>query len=115
MKRAFLAVVGVLGAALCLVAFLSLMFGLTWLGIEWRGFFGPKRAEVERKIFRETRSYDEGMIQQLSRFRLQYVRSKDDEERAAILSTVRTMFAEYDADKLPSVDLSNFLRKARGE
>lgn len=97
------------------VAVLSLMFGLTWLGIEWRGFFGPKQAAVERKIFRETRSYDEGMIQQLSRYRLQYVRADSEVEREAILSTVRTMFAEYDAGKLPSVELSNFLRKATNQ
>ena len=100
--------VGIIG---CVVMF-SLTFGLTWIGIEWRGFFGSKQAAVERKIFKETRSYNEGMIQQLSRYRLQYIRSKDEVERQAILSTVRTMFAEYDAGTLPNVELRNFLGKA---
>jgi hypothetical protein len=102
----------VLAAVAASVLMFSLAFGLTWVGIEWQGFFGPKQAAVERKIFKETRSYNEGMIQQLSRYRLQYVRSKDEVERQAILSTVRSMFAEYDADTLPSVELRNFLGKA---
>ena len=94
-----------------LFAVVALCFGLTWLGIEWRGFFGPKKAAVERKIFRETRSYDEGMIQQLSRYRLQYIRAENPEEKAAIASTVRTMFAEYDPEKCPSLELKQFLKE----
>lgn len=101
----------VFGGAFAIAALLSLMFGLTWLGIEWRGFFGPKRAAVEREIFRETRSYDEGMVQQLSRYRLQYVRAESQAEKDAIASTVRTMFAEYDPSKLPNSDLRNFLNE----
>lgn len=105
-------VFGIVVAALAgLFLFIALMFGLTWMGIEWRGFFGPKRAAVERKIFRETRSYDEGTVQQLSRYRLQFIRAKDPEEKRAIASTVRMMFAEYDPDRLPSSELRSFLKE----
>ena len=84
-------VFGIAVAALAgLFLFIAMIFGLTWMGIEWRGFFGPKRAAVERKIFRETRSYDEGMVQQLARYRLQYIRSESAEEKRAIASTIRT-------------------------
>src|SRR3990167_3673962 len=91
-------VAGILAFAVLLV----LVFGLTWLGIEWRVFFGPKSENVERKIFKETRAYNEGMIQQLARYRLQYVQTKDEVERTAIKSTVRQMFEEYDPSKLPT-------------
>lgn len=102
---------GIVVAALAgLFLVIALLFGLTWLGIEWDGFFGPKRAAVEREIFRETRSYDEGMIQQLARYRLQHVRAKSSEEKKAIASTVRVMFAEYDPDKLERRDLRVFLQ-----
>lgn len=84
-----------------LVVALSLAFGLQWLGIEWRGFLGPKAENVERKIFKETRSFNEGMMQQLSRYRMEYIRAKDEKERDAIKSTVRHMYADYDASKLP--------------
>jgi len=88
----------------------SLMFGLTWLGIEWRGFFGPKRAAVERQIFQETRSYNQGMTQQLSRYRLEYMRATSNDERDAIASTVRVMFSEYDDSELDP-ELRSFLRE----
>lgn len=90
--------------------FLVLMFGLTWMGIEWRGFFGPKRADVERKIFYQTRSYNQGMIQQLARYRLQYKTAKTDEERKVVASTVRMMFSEYDHKTL-NPELQNFMKE----
>lgn len=100
--------VGILAALFAVVA---LLFGLTWLGIEWRGFFGPKAADVERKTFQKTRSYNQGMVQQLTRYRLQYIRTKDEDEKKAIASTVRTMFAEYDPASLPNQELRDFMKE----
>ena len=86
----------------------SLCFGLTWMGLKWKGFFGPRFADVERTVFLETRSYNQGMIQQLSRYRLQYALCTTPEAKAVIKSTVRTMFSEYPPEDLPSVELRTF-------
>lgn len=83
-----------------LAALLSLAFGLTWLGIEWRGFFGPRRAAVERRIFEETRSYQHGMRQDLVRYRMEYLLADTQDEKDAIASTVRMRFAEFDTTTL---------------
>ncbi len=100
--------VGIL-AALCTIV--ALFFGLTWLGIEWRGFFGPKAADVERETFQKTRSYNQGMVQQLTRYRLQYIQAEAEDEKKAIASTVRIMFAEYDPASLPNQELRDFLKE----
>ncbi len=103
----------IFGGIAVLVILSALCFGLTWVGIEWDGFFGAKRADVERKVFRNTRSYDEGMVQQLTRFRLEYIRTKDETEKAAVRSTVRMMFAEFPIDRLTSPELRAFLTECR--
>jgi hypothetical protein len=89
----------------------SLAFGTTWLGIEWHGFFGPKRQNVEREIFEQTRSYVHGKIQDLTRYRLQYLQADTDSERAAIRSTVRMQFAEFDVEQLPHQELKDFWKE----
>ena len=96
-------------AIVSIVLLFGTMFGLTWLGIEWRGFFGPKQAAVEREIFKETRSYNEAKVQDLAKYRLEYLRADSEEDRAAIASTVRMQFAEYPIDKLPNQELIDFL------
>ena len=101
---------GVVSSLLLFALLLGFLFGMEHLGIAWEGYFGPKRAAVKREVFKETRSYNEGMIQQLARYRLQYIKAESDVEKEAIASTVRNMFAEYDKTKL-SPELRNFLGK----
>lgn len=110
MRRLISACGWVCAAAAGLVLAGSFAFGATWLGIEWRGFFGPKRAEVDRRIFEETRSYQHGKAQDLARYRLQYLRADSDEDRDAIASTVRMQFAEFDVESLPQPELREFWR-----
>ena len=97
--------------ALSVLAFATIIvlcFGLTWMGIEWRGFFGPKRAIVEREIFEETPSYRHGKIQDLTRYRFQYIKATSDEARSAIASTVRLQFAQFDVSSLDQAELREF-------
>lgn len=94
-------------AILGIAAVLSLCFGLTWLGIEWRGFFGPKKADVERSIFERTESYQHSKRQDLIRYRMQYLSTDDEDAKALIASTVRLQFAEFDANTL-SPELRQF-------
>jgi len=81
-------------------------------GVYWYKFIGPKKEEARRKVFEETRSYNQGKIQQLSKYRMEYVKS-DSEGKAIIASTIRHQFADFPVDHLPP-ELQSFLRKTRG-
>ncbi|MDP3880726.1 MAG: hypothetical protein Q8Q32_00900 [bacterium] len=94
----------------------TLAFGATWLGIEWRGFFGPKKAAVEREIFEQTPSYVHGMKQDLVKYRFEWLRAKEDPEtRSGIESTVRMRFAQFDPKYLEDPELYSFFRQAMGK
>jgi len=104
-------VVGLIGGIVLLVACLgSIAFGLEWAGLEWEGYFAPKHEAVRREVFKETRSYVEAKEQELLKYRLEYLRSKDKVEKEALASTIRHAFAEFDGNKLSSPELQEFLR-----
>ena len=62
-----------------LVATLAFAFGAEWLGIAWKGYFGPKHAAVEREVFKQTRSFTEGKAQELSKRRIEFLRLSTDD------------------------------------
>ena len=87
-------------------------FGLEMFGLKWEGYFAPKHEAIRRKVFKETRSYNEAKLQDLAKYRLEYLRAKDKEDKEAIASTIRMMFAEYDENKLP-YELKEFLKQIK--
>jgi hypothetical protein len=95
-------------AVVAAVVAYSLAFGMTWMGLKWRGFFGPRFAAVEREVFMQTRSYNQGMIQQLARYHVQYIDEENEVAKAAIRNTVRTMFSEYNPESIPNEILRDF-------
>lgn len=93
-----------------LVAIVVVTFALNIGGLEWDKFFMPKRENVRREAFKNTQSYVQGKIQELVKYRLEYVRAKDNAEKIAIVSTIRLSFADFDKNKLP-IELQNFLHE----
>jgi len=95
---------------LLLVGVLSLAFGAEWLGIAWKGYFGPKHAAVEREVFKQTRSFTEGKAQELSKLRMEFLRMPDTDVngKRAIASTIRHTFSDFDPSTL-NPELRGFL------
>jgi hypothetical protein len=87
------------------------------LGISWLAqgddfflyqVFAPKYEAVRRKTFEETKSYNEGVAQELRSAQLNYAQAKTPEEKQAIASYVLHQTAGYDTTRLPP-DLAAFL------
>lgn len=95
-----------------IIAFLALAFVLELGGISWTKFFGVKREDARREVFEATKSYNEGKEQDLIRYRMQYMRADTKADKEAIASSVRMMFADYDASKLEP-ELQKFLKTVR--
>jgi hypothetical protein len=93
MKVGFLSVIAVIG-------FFTLMCGLDYSGLMWESFIGPKRENVRRNIFEQTKSYNQGAQQELSRLYVDFQRAKDPQEKKAIAGMVRHEFADYNIDLL---------------
>jgi hypothetical protein len=94
---------------LVFLGIIILFLVLDYSSLLWQGFVGPKRENVRREIFEKTRSYNEAKLQDLVRYRLQYLRAETEEEKEALASTIRHMFANYD-DKNLTPELREFLK-----
>jgi len=104
--KIFWSVVGVLIAIL----------GLTWF-IQGSDFFlykfwAPKYANVERKVFEGTVSYNQGMVQELQNMQFDYEKTTDKDAKAALGSVILHRVDAYGYDKLPS-DLKMFVDKIK--
>lgn len=90
-----------ISALFALVLLVALVFALELGGLQWKRFFAPRHENVRREVFKATRSFNEAKIQELVKYRLEYMRSDDPTEKGAIASTIRLGFADYDTTKLP--------------
>jgi hypothetical protein len=82
---------------------LFVVFGLGWV-VEGNDFFmykffAPRRAAVERQVFENTKSYNQGMAQQLGKMFIEY-QSADVAGKQAICSVVRHDYADYPDERL---------------
>jgi hypothetical protein len=99
----------VIGIIVVLIACIALAFVFELGGLKWKEYFGPKHEDVRRKTFERTKSYNEAKEQELLKYRLEYMRAKDPQDKKAIASTIRLAFADYD-ETLLSSELQTFLK-----
>ena len=94
--------------------FIASIFALDYFGVLWQSVIAPKREEVRREVFEQTKSYREGKRQELVRYRLQYIRATNEDERQAIASTVRMSMADVNPEEF-NPELKQFLNTCNGE
>ena len=95
-----------------LVAGVLIIVGISFGGLWSYRYFAPRYEDARRKVFKETRSYNEGKMQQLAKYRYEYL-TGTVEEKTIIGSTIRHMFADYESQELP-IELRNFLDEIKG-
>ena len=105
--------VGIIVGAVLLV--FVLMLGLDYSGLMWDSFIGPKRENVRREIFEQTKSYNQGMQQDLIKAMHDYKMTKDPQEKEAIKAMVRHQMADYKESKISDSELNGFLNMCKYE
>lgn len=99
------------------LVFGALVFGLTWL-LQGNDFFlyqyfAPKYTKVQRQVFEQSTSYNQGMVQELQNMQFEYIKA-DKEHKAALASIILHRAADYDEAQLPP-DLHQFIDQLKQE
>lgn len=68
-----------------------------------------QHANAERQIFKESKSYNEGMVQDLSRDKLELSQTKDNDARNAIIEHILEKYSNFDENRIENRDLRSFL------
>ena len=101
------------------VLFLVVVMALGWF-VQGNDFFmykfwAPKQEAVRRQVFEQTRSFNQGMIQELQNMQFQWVQA-DDEHKAALADLILHRASGYNLND-PDVpaDLRSFIQKLKDD
>ena len=91
--------------------------GLTWL-VQGNDFFlykafAPKYEQVRRETFEQTKSYNQGMVQDLQRMQFEYIKA-DSEHKEALATVILQVSADYPEDSMPPT-LRQFVQQLKRE
>ena len=101
---------------LALVGFLAL--GWIFMGNSFflYKFFAPKQAAVQREVFENTRSFTQGMIQELENMQFEYEKATDTKVRASLRSIILHRVSGFNLnDQAVSVELKAFISQLKSE
>ena len=102
----------VLLSLLALAIAIGLSFAFGWVGVGYTKTVGKAQENARREVFEQTQSYVEGKRQELTKYRLEYMEAKDEQEKHALKVTILQSFANFDVTKLPP-DLQTFLESLK--
>lgn len=104
-----------IGGILLSITILYFILGFTGIiDLQFSKYFGVQQANVNREIYKENKTYREGMASDLAKYKYELTTEKDTVARKAIVSLIRNKFADFDVEKLESSDLRSFLRDIKG-
>jgi hypothetical protein len=98
------------GASLVILAVVALAligWAATANDLAMQSYFSPRFEQVRRNTFEQSKSYNQGVVQELQNMQFQYVQA-DKEHKGALASIIKHRAADYPHDKMPS-DLRNFI------
>lgn len=75
--------------------------------------FAPRREAARREVFEQSKSYNDGMAQEIWAMKVQYQRA-DATGKASLASTIAQRTAAYDTSLLP-LDLQRFVDEIRAQ
>ncbi len=89
------------------------VFGLTYAGLGYKKFFGPKSKNIDRQIWEETKSRTNAAIQDINTRMLEHSKATDDIEKEAICGYLRNSYPTFDANKITDYKVRAFFNKCK--
>ena len=74
-------------------------------------YYAPKYEQVRYNTFKESQTYNDGMLRDLQDLQMEYMKANDD-QKAALKAIVLHRFSVYDINRLPP-DLRSFYASIR--
>ncbi len=99
---------------LCFIGLFALVWGLSYHELIYTKFFSPRKQNIEREVFENTKSYVHGKIQELAGYYEEYQKAESDGDKEAVANIIKMNFANFDANKIQNYGLKQFLISTRG-
>lgn len=89
------------------------LIGAPFLAYHAHKYFAPRFAAVNREVFKQSPSYNDGMVRDLENLMMEY-KAASKEHQTALRSVILHRFSVYPEDKLPE-NLLSFYVQLRSE
>jgi len=99
---------------LSIVGVATLIFGVSMGSYQLYKYFSPKYAAVEREVFKESPSYNDGMIRDLENLMMEY-RKADTQHKEALKAVILHRFSVFPEEKMPPHIYAFYQLLKRGE
>lgn len=106
-------VVAILIAVAIIGGLIGLSFGMGWIDVGYKNTVGVAEASADRNVFKENKSYVEGMASDLAKYKYELSTEKDATSRKAIVNLIIDKYANFDINKLEDKSLQSFLKDVR--
>lgn len=105
---------GIVGTIIgVVIGFLALMWVIQGNDFFMYQMFAPKYERVRRQTFEETKSYRQGMIQDLQKSQMEYITATPS-QKEALASVILQRAADFPESDMPP-DLRKFITSLRSE
>lgn len=78
-------------------------------GLGYKYIFGTANKDVDRKIFKASNSYIEGMVDDLAKYKYELITEEDTTARKSIINLIVDRYSDFDEDKMENESLKEFL------
>jgi hypothetical protein len=103
----------VLGGLLVFVLLTVLGFASGEIQAVYNRTVGVDVSSSETDKFHASKGYVDGMVQDLSKYKLEFAQSSDDTAKQAIVAHINEEFANFDETQIKDKDLKQFLIDCR--
>lgn len=104
---------GILGLIATIAVVVGVIFGVSYGGYLLYDFFTPRYEQVRYNTFKESQSYNDGMLRELRRLQVEYHKAEvanDEAGKLLLRSQIRDESASFDTNRLPT-DLRTFVQQ----
>jgi hypothetical protein len=98
---------------LAVLLVIGALASVPFIAFEAHEYFAPRFAAVTREVFKESPSYNDGMVRDLENLMMEY-KAASKEHQPALRSVILHRFSIYPEDKLPA-NLLSFYVQLRSE
>ena len=104
----------IIGIIIVIIISIAIGFGSGYIQALYNRTAGVEIESSKREIYKENKSHVEGMIKDLSNYKMQYEKAESEKEKNAIKSRIVNDFANFETSKIDNEGLQIFLEKMRG-
>lgn len=94
-----------------LLALTALGFYSGFIGNLYDATVGRQQMDIQRENFEHNKSYVNGKIDDLAKYKREYERASTPDEKAQVRNFILDEFANFDSKYIDNPDLYNFLMK----